>query len=94
MKQPKLKNLQLDLKGTGQMRAKASKSKKIKITVNIDQDIIEALKKRSDSSGIPYQNLLNRMLRTALHETKPNDASNRLDRLERELAAIKKKLTA
>jgi predicted DNA binding CopG/RHH family protein len=94
MKQPKLKNIRLDLKGTSQMRARASKSRKIKITVNIDQDIIEALKRRSYTSGIPYQNLLNRMLRTALHETKSEDSSSRLDRLEREIAAIKKKLTA
>jgi hypothetical protein len=82
------------IKGTEQMRARAHKSKKTKITVNIDQDILVALKKRSDTSGIPYQSLLNRMLRTALNDTRPDDTNSRLDRLERELAAIKKRLIA
>lgn len=94
MKQPKLSDLKLDPKGTEQIRRRATKSQKIKITINIDQDIIASLKKRSDISGVPYQNLLNSMLRAALNDAKPDDTSSRLNRLERELAAIKKKLTA
>lgn len=94
MKQPKLSDLKLDPKGTEQIRRRANKSQKIKITINIDQDIIASLKKRSDISGVPYQNLLNNLLRAALHDAKPDDTTSRLNRLERELAAIKKKLTA
>jgi len=94
MKQPKLSDLKLDPKGTEQIRRRATNSQKIKITINIDQDIIASLKKRSDISGVPYQNLLNSMLRAALNDAKPDDTSSRLNRLERELAAIKKKLTA
>jgi predicted DNA binding CopG/RHH family protein len=94
MKQPKLSDLKLDPKGTEQIRRRATKSQKIKITINIDQDIIASLKKRSDISGVPYQNLLNSILRAALNDAKPDDTSSRLNRLERELAAIKKKLTA
>lgn len=94
MKQPKLSDIRVDLKGTEQLRRRASKSKKIKITINIDQDIITTLKKHSDTSGVPYQKLLNSLLRTALNDVKTDDTGSRLNRLERELAAIKKKLTA
>ena len=93
MKPPKLKDVKIDLRGSVQIRARAGKAKKIKITVNIDEDILGAIKERSEVTGVPYQNLLNRMLRTAIQESRPDDTS-RLDRLERELAAIKKKLTA
>jgi predicted DNA binding CopG/RHH family protein len=94
MKQPKLSDIRVDLKGTEQIRARAKRSKKVKITVNIDEDIIAVLKKRSDASGVPYQTLLNRLLRTAVHDAKPDDTNGRLERLERELAAIKKKVIA
>lgn len=94
MKQPKLRDIKVDLKGTEQIRARAKRSKKVKITVNIDEDIIATLKKRSDASGIPYQTLLNRLLRTSLHDAKPDDTHSRLARLEREIAAIKKRLIA
>ncbi len=94
MKQPKLRDIKVDLKATEQMRARSKRAKKVKITVNIDQDIIAALKKRSDASGVPYQNLLNRLLRTSLNDAKVDDTDSRIARLEREIAAIKKQLTA
>lgn len=94
MKQPKLRDIKVDLKATEQIRARAKRSKKVKITVNIDQDIIAALKKRSDASGVPYQTLLNRLLRTSLNDAKVDDTNSRIARLEREIAAIKKQLTA
>ena len=93
MKPPKLKDVTIDLKGSARIRARAGKAKKIKITVNIDADVLGAIKERSEVTGVPYQSLLNRMLRTAIQESR-SDNTNRLDRLERELAAIKKKLTA
>ena len=93
MKQPKLKDVEVDVKGTKQMRARMAKVKKIKITVNVDEDLLEALRLRSDKTGVPYQNLMNRVLRTAL-EDQESDESARIDRLEREVATLRRKISA
>jgi hypothetical protein len=42
MKQPKLNELVIDRKGTQRMRAEAVKTRKVKITINIDQDPLGA----------------------------------------------------
>lgn len=93
MKQPKLKDVKFDLKGTEKMRTRMAKAKKIKITVNVDEDLLEALKLRSYETGVPYQNLLNRVLRSAMKEAADGETA-RLDRLEREVASLKKRLSA
>jgi predicted DNA binding CopG/RHH family protein len=93
MKQPKLKDVKIDVKGTEKMRSRMAKAKKIKITVNVDEDLLETLKLRSDETGIPYQSLLNRVLRSAMQEQADGESS-RLDRLEKDVATLKKKLTA
>ena len=92
MKQPKLSDLKVDTRGTKQIRRMMAKSKKIKITVNVDEDILTSLKKMAEQSGAPYQSLLNKLLRESLVE-KQQDGS-RLDRLEREIEKLKRKLTA
>jgi predicted DNA binding CopG/RHH family protein len=93
MKQPRLKDVKIDVKGTEKMRSRMAKAKKIKITVNIDEDLLESLKLRSDETGVPYQSLLNRVLRSAMLEQK-DDRTLRLDRLEKEIALLKRKLSA
>ncbi len=93
LKQPKLKDVKIDLKGTERIRSRMAKAKKIKITVNVDEDLLESLKLRSDKTGVPYQTLLNRVLRAAMQE-KSTDEVSRLDRLEREVKSLKKKLSA
>jgi len=90
MKQPKLGELKIDSKGTRQIRDKMVKPGKIKITVNIDADIIQSLKKSADETGVPYQTLLNRVLRVALE--KHHAEESRLNRIERELENLKKKV--
>jgi len=92
MKQPKLNNMRVDAKGTAKLRAQMAKAKKIKITINVDEEILETVRKMSDESGIPYQTLMNKILREAIG-TKVRQES-RLDHLEKELAAIKKKISA
>ena len=92
MKQPKLSDLKIDVKGTKQMRARMAKARKIKITVNIDEDILESLRDTADASGIPYQSLLNRLLRESVEKASDNDS--RLEKLEREVQALKKKVSA
>jgi len=90
MKQPKLTELTLDTRGTKLLRAEAAKSKKIKITINIDQDSLYLLKRMADKTGAPYQKLLNQILKEGL---KNDDRSeSRLDRIEKELEKLKKKV--
>lgn len=94
MKQPKIKDLKIDLKGTQTLRTRMAKAKKIKITINIDEDLLTALKLRSDDSGIPYQVLLNKLLRSSIEKSIPNKAQSRLDRLEKEVAKLKRSISA
>ena len=92
MKQPKLSDIKIDAKGTKATRELMAKAKKIKITVNIDQDILLELRKMAKQSGTPYQSLLNRFLKEAVI-SKSNEES-RLDRLEKEIERLKKKVSA
>jgi predicted DNA binding CopG/RHH family protein len=92
MKQPRLNDLVIDRKGTKRMRAEAAKVKKIKITINIDQDSLEALRGMAGKAGASYQKLLNQILKEGL--SKRSDAESRLDRIERELELLKRKRAA
>ncbi len=90
MRQPKLSSLTIDAKGTRIMRKAAAKSNKVKITINIDEDSLSHLRTRSDKTGVPYQRLLNQILKEALKGEEAMES--RLERLERELARLKKKV--
>jgi predicted DNA binding CopG/RHH family protein len=92
MKQPKLSDLKVDVAGTKDLRQSLKKAKKVKITVNIDDDILAGLRKMADQTGAPYQSLLNKLLRAAL--SGQADEESRLDRLEREISRLKKKISA
>ncbi len=91
MKPPKL-DLKIDWEGTKRMRKLAARSQKIKITINIDSDILSQIRQRAGKNGSPYQLYLNHLLRETLSQKESEEA--RLDRLEREVALIKKKLAA
>ncbi len=92
MKQPKLSELNLNVTGTKKIRELALKSKKIKITINIDKDSLDSLKEMAFKTGGSYQKILNEIVKNGL--VKHNDSENRLLKLEKEVAKIKKKLTA
>ena len=92
MKQPKTSDLVMDRKGTKRMRSEAARTKKIKITINIDQDILDAIRKLASNAGGSYQKLLNQVLKDGLK--KRDDADSRLDRIERELERLKKSRAA
>lgn len=92
MKQPKLNNLKVDVKGTKVLRKLVEKTKKIKITINVDEDILIELRSIAMETGIPYQSLLNKMLKQAM--AKKTSEDTRLDRLEREVERLKKKISA
>jgi predicted DNA binding CopG/RHH family protein len=92
MKQPKIGNLIMDVKGTRDMHSRMARAKKVKITINIDHDSLLRLRAQSDKTGVPYQRLLNLILVRALK--KDQDAQSRLERLEQEVAKLKRRLAA
>lgn len=92
MRKPKIKNLSLDLKETRRVRSALAKQKSVKITINIDSGSLEELRRLSTESGVPYQRLLNQVLRDGLVGRAKTES--RLDRLERELEQVKKKVAA
>jgi predicted DNA binding CopG/RHH family protein len=92
MKQPKLSDLKVDRGLTRALRKDAAKSPKVKITINIDEDSLVRLKVRSGKSGVPYQRLLNQILKEALRGEEALES--RLEKLEKELERLKKRVAA
>ncbi len=91
MKQPKISNLMLDKTGTKALRNKMAATKKIKITINIDEDVLGLVRELAEKTGVPYQKLLNRTLRE--HLASKATEESRLDALEREVNALKRKVS-
>jgi predicted DNA binding CopG/RHH family protein len=92
MKQPKLSDLVMDTKGTRELRSKMQKTKKVKITINIDESSLGHLREIANETGASYQKLLNQILKDGL--AKRTSAESRLGRLEKELERLKKKIAA
>ena len=92
MKEPKMNELEIDPKGTEQIRRKMAVAKSVKITINIDRESLDILREKAAKSGIPYQRLLNQFLKSALKGE--SQTESRLDRLERDVSKLKKKIVA
>ena len=93
MKQPRIKDLKRNKQETeAVMKGLRKATSSVKITINIDADSLSELRSRAEKTGVPYQRLLNTLLRKTLSEER--DSESRLDRLERELERLKKKLVA
>jgi len=92
MKQPNLNNIMIDSPGTKKLRAQLKRTKKIKITINIDERSLTLLKRVSGRSALPYQQILRRVLEQTGSER--DDAKSRLDRIERELEKLKRQIAA
>jgi hypothetical protein len=69
-----------------------AKARKTKITINIDQDSLALLRTMSAKTGVPYQRLLNQILKRSLQGEK--ETESRLDRLEREVKKLKRGFAA
>jgi len=91
VKQPKLSDLKVDEKGTKAVRKKMEESTKVKITINFDSDVLAQIKEMADEMGSPYQTLLNKIVKDSLKRKKAEES--RLDRLEKEIQALKKKVS-
>ena len=96
MKEPKLKSLHIDKKGTEEMHLRAKRLPKVKITINIDKEIIDQLREKAIESGVPYQTLLNKMLKDSFQSENHGSlqTEKRISRLEKEIAKIKKHIAA
>lgn len=92
MKEPTLRNLRIDAAETSKIRRAMRKQKLVKITINLDADSLEAVKKEASASGVPYQRLLNKLLKESLASKRATES--RIDRIERELREVKKRLAA
>ncbi len=91
MRQPRLGDLRLDRAGTRKMRA-AAKQDSIKITINIDRDSLSLLRAMAAETGVPYQRLLNVLLKEGLKGRETIQA--RVEHLEQELKKVKRRLAA
>lgn len=92
MRKPKVSSLKIDVGETNRIRKMAKEAKSIKITINIDAPTLTKLKTQAAKTGVPYQRLLNQVLRHSLDEKGQDDT--RLEKLEKEVAQIRKKLAA
>ena len=92
MKQPKINDLVIDRAGTKAVLAQLKRAKTIKITINIDHDSLALLQKGSRGSRVSYQQLVNQVLIAGIGK-KPQ-ADSRLDRIERELKKLKRRIAA
>ncbi len=69
-----------------------AKVKKAKITINIDLDLLSAARTLAAKTDTPYQVFINQLLRQILAQK--SEEKTRLDRLERALSLLKKKIAA
>ena len=92
MRKPSIRDMKVDTAGTHRLRAQMAGRGSVKITINVDADSLAKLKELSAESGVPYQRLLNSILKERL--VKADTLRSRLDRIEKELARVKKTLAA
>jgi predicted DNA binding CopG/RHH family protein len=92
MKEPKLSELEIDPEGTEQIRCKMAAARSVKITINIDKTNLDILRTKAAKTGVPYQRLLNQFLSKALQSDEQTES--RLDRLEKEVTRLKRKIVA
>lgn len=92
MKQPKLSNLTIDHEGTRKLRAQMKRSRSVKITINIIEEQHAREQKGSGRPTIPYHQILSQVIKEA--SFKKADAQSRLDRIEKELAKLKRQIAA
>ena len=92
MREPRLDDLTVDEAASAQLRGALARDKAVKITVTIDTKSLHALREASRRTGVPYQALVSRVLKTGL--TRRVTTESRLDRLEREVKRMKRILVA
>lgn len=92
MKKPKIVDLKVNKSETQKIRVAQKNTTTIKITFNIEKETLSKLKAISKDSEIPYQRLLNKLLKESL--SGKSSIEQRIDKLEREIIRVKKILAA
>jgi len=92
MKKPNVSQLKHDVAETGRIHAGMRGPQSVKITININSETLQQLREMAMQTGVPYQRLLNRILKEGLG--KSGSTETRLDKIEKELERLKKKLAA
>ena len=77
---------------TRKIRSSMRKIQAVKITINIDSESLLQLRALADQTGIPYQRLLNKLLKDGLGKTAATES--RLEKIEKELERLKNKFAA
>lgn len=92
MRKPRISDVKVDTLGTRRLRAQIAGRGNVKITINVDADSLAKLKALSAESGVPYQRLLNSILKERLATA--DTVHSRLTRVEKALARVQKTLAA
>ncbi len=92
MKKPNVNNLKINVTETKRVRSAIARQKSVKITINIDSSTLTKFREMANESGVPYQRLINKTLAESL--VAEAVAQSRLERIEKELKALKRKLVA
>lgn len=92
MRQPSLKNIRVNRAETKKIRELVASTNRVKITVNVDENVLTFLKKEARETGIPYQNLLNRLLLEAIY--RESSQQGRIESLEKEIKRLKRKVAS
>jgi len=79
--------MKINREATSEIR---EKTRKTRITINLDSDMLAVLRAEAQKKGVPYQSYANRLLRKILD--KVGIEESRLDKLEKEIAILKKKI--
>jgi predicted DNA binding CopG/RHH family protein len=87
-----MSELEIDSKGTEQIRRQMAAARSVKITINVDKANLDILRAKAAKTGVPYQRLLNQFLSSALQSD--DQTESRLDRLEKEITRLKRKIVA
>ena len=92
MRKPRINDVSVDTAGARRLRADMAGHRSVTITINVDADSLAKLKELSAESGVPYQRLIDGILKERV--AKADTVHARLDRIERELARVKKSRAA
>ena len=90
MRKPSIRALNVDPAGTRRLRAEMAGRGSVKVTINVDAASLATLQALSVESGVPHQRLLNSLLKERLATSDTVHAC--LDRIEKELARVKRTL--
>lgn len=92
MRKPSIRNLKIDIPETKRIRSAMTRQKSVKITINIDSATLSKYKSLAEESGVPYQRLINKTLAESL--VTEAIAQSRIEKIEKELKALRKKIAA